>query len=250
MLSSPRPAGSPWGVVALVLAALSCSGLPSASAQNCEIATLETLPDIVAPCCEQMPGGSCRGGFPAICPQICAVGLVAFWNDCDATIQIFPDDQFAAAHGFLISGVQGIVQSCRQVNTLVQRGHAAGCSASVGDVQTRVATIQDTCCTENGANICTAGGGPRSCDAACALAFIPYFAQCIEQTTASGGAGHSSTEDVRVFTLLFSQCTEHLPANETSVLLSLVRDRDAEPSCRIDTDRWALFATLQRLYCS
>ena len=35
---------------------------------------------------------------------------------------------------------------------------------------------------------------------------------------------------------LFSQCTEHLPANETSILLSLVRDRDAEPSCRIDTD--------------
>ena len=82
------------------------------SAQNCPLNSLETLPDVVAPCCEAMPGGSCAEGFPAICPQICAQGLVAFWDDCDGTVGIFPDDYF---EGFLISGVRDIVQSCRQV---------------------------------------------------------------------------------------------------------------------------------------
>ena len=219
----------------VLLAALAASpGLQLARAQNCPISTLETLPDVVAPCCESMPGGTCRDGFPAICPQVCAAGLVTYWNACDVTIAVFPDDQFP---NFLISGVRELIQSCRQVNTLVQRGHAAGCAASVGNVQTRVGMIQDTCCTQNGENACTSGGGPSQCDAACALAFIPYYVQCIEQTTASSGAGvGTSPEDVRVFTTMFSQCTEHLPANETSILLSLVRDRDIEPSCRIDTD--------------
>lgn len=82
------------------------------SAQNCPLNSLETMPDVVAPCCEAMPGGSCAEGFPAVCPQICAQGLVAFWDDCDGTVGIFPDDYF---EGFLISGVRDIVQSCRQV---------------------------------------------------------------------------------------------------------------------------------------
>ena len=42
--------------------------------------------------------------------------------------------------------------------------------------------------------------------------------QALEQTAARHASSFSSPEDVRVFTLLFSQCTEHLPANETSVL--------------------------------
>ena len=87
----------------------------AARAQNCRVTTLETLPDVVAPCCEAMPGsGSCRDGFPTVCPQICATGLVAFWNDCDATIAIFPDDYF---QDFLISDVQEITASCRQVTS-------------------------------------------------------------------------------------------------------------------------------------
>ena len=83
-----------------------------AAAQNCPLSSLETLPDVVAPCCEAMPGGTCAEGFPSICPQICAEGLVAFWDDCDETVGIFPDDYF---DDFRISGVREIVQSCRQV---------------------------------------------------------------------------------------------------------------------------------------
>ena len=123
-----------------------------------------------------------------------------------------------------------------QVDILVQRGQAAGCSDSVGDLQTKVQTIQDSCCVQNGANVCTDGGGPDRCNAACALAFIPYYVQCVEAPTHGVVLPSASAAgDVRVFSLLFSQCTEHLAANETSILLSLVRDRDEEATCSIDT---------------
>ena len=87
-----------------------------AAAQNCAISDMETLPAVVAPCCEAMPGGTCSGGFPNICSYICAESLVPFWNACDVTTQIMPDDFFANEHGFLISGVRDAVQSCRQVS--------------------------------------------------------------------------------------------------------------------------------------
>ena len=123
-----------------------------------------------------------------------------------------------------------------QVDILVQRGQAAGCPDSVGDLQTKVQTIQDSCCVQNGANVCTDGGGPDRCNAACALAFIPYYVQCVEAPTHGVVLPSASAAgDVRVFSLLFSQCTEHLAANETSILLSLVRDRDEEATCSIDT---------------
>ena len=66
--------------------------------------------------CEVMPSGTCSDGFPNICSYICAESLVPFWNSCDVTTQIMPDDYFADEHGFLISGVRDAVQSCRQVS--------------------------------------------------------------------------------------------------------------------------------------
>ena len=101
--------------------------------------------------------------------------------------------------------------------------------------QSRVQTIQDDCCSQNGVNVCTAGGAPDRCDAACALAFIPYYTECIEQV-AGGSGGQSSAGDMRVFAELSEQCTAHLPAEETAILLSLVREKDENSLCTIDTD--------------
>ena len=101
--------------------------------------------------------------------------------------------------------------------------------------QSRVQTIQDDCCSQNGVNVCTAGGAPDRCDAACALAFIPYYTQCIEQV-AVGSGGQSSAGGMRVFAELSEQCTAHLPAEETAILLSLVHEKDENSLCTIDTD--------------
>eukprot|EP01052_Picozoa_sp_SAG31_P039421 SAG31_NODE_5466_length_2523_cov_1.370875_1_plen_483_part_10 len=89
---------------------------------------------------------------------------------------------------------------------------------------------------QNGANVCATGGAPDRCDASCALAFIPYYTHCIEQAPHAQPGPVSTQGDLQVFSDLFSQCTEHLPANETSILLSIVMDRDDEPTCSIDTD--------------
>eukprot|EP01052_Picozoa_sp_SAG31_P007097 SAG31_NODE_334_length_17513_cov_10.799989_5_plen_1508_part_00 len=121
-----------------------------------------------------------------------------------------------------------------QVDVLLQRGNAAQCSDDVGGTESRVQMIQESCCEQNGANVCVGGGGPSRCDAACTLAFIPYYTHCI-QSRDSHGIVLPATTDVHVFALLYTQCREHLPANETSVLLSLVHDRESEPTCTIDT---------------
>eukprot|EP01050_Picozoa_sp_SAG11_P018612 SAG11_NODE_2843_length_2915_cov_1.455966_4_plen_125_part_00 len=65
---------------------------PIALAQTCPLSTLGTLPGIIQPCCEAMPDGSCSESFPAVCPQTCASGVVAFWDLCESMVRILPDN--------------------------------------------------------------------------------------------------------------------------------------------------------------
>eukprot|EP01052_Picozoa_sp_SAG31_P007096 SAG31_NODE_334_length_17513_cov_10.799989_4_plen_172_part_00 len=111
-MSAPRAMTN--GVYAsALLCALLLGARQSAAQQHCPVTMLETMPDVVAPCCEAMPSGTCADGFPPICPLVCAQGLVNFWEACESMIGIFADDQF---EGFLISGVREMMDSCRQVS--------------------------------------------------------------------------------------------------------------------------------------
>eukprot|EP01050_Picozoa_sp_SAG11_P043202 SAG11_NODE_20318_length_448_cov_0.739255_1_plen_94_part_10 len=76
--------------------------LPSVRSQACRVATLDSLPDVVATCCEAMPDGSCAAGFPITCPLTCASAVVSFWDVCGSMVRVFPNDYY---DGFLISGV-------------------------------------------------------------------------------------------------------------------------------------------------
>ena len=50
------------------VALLALNALKGATAQdNCETATLFSLPQIVAPCCEAMPAGDCSAGTSMVC---------------------------------------------------------------------------------------------------------------------------------------------------------------------------------------
>eukprot|EP01052_Picozoa_sp_SAG31_P039422 SAG31_NODE_5466_length_2523_cov_1.370875_2_plen_166_part_00 len=123
--------------VRLLHAATISTCYSQASAQHCPVASLESLPDLVASCCEDMPSGSCASGFPSVCPAICAASLVSFWNDCDETIVVFPDDYF---EGFTVSGVREMVPSCRQVG---------GCTAPriFQSLDRWISAAQDSICT-------------------------------------------------------------------------------------------------------
>eukprot|EP01050_Picozoa_sp_SAG11_P014079 SAG11_NODE_1699_length_4427_cov_3.213262_1_plen_769_part_00 len=199
-----------------------------ARSQTCRVTTLDTLPDVVAPCCEATAEGSCAGGFPITCPLPCASAVVSFWDVCGSMARILPDDYY---DGFLVSGVEAIVESCRQVHTLSMLGEAAGCAEDVGGLDERIQLISEECCSQGGRNVCV-NGSPESCDSACALAFVPYFVQCIESAE---GPSFVAEGDLSAYDDLSTQCEDFMPANETAMLLTMVGALDMDPLCTIDT---------------
>ena len=194
---------------------------------TCPLTTLITLPEVLAPCCENEPGGTCAGGLPVRCPQTCSADVLEFYDMCTDMMAIIPDDQFP---GLSVARVGAFAESCRQIDLLVERGNQAGCSDRVQGLEARVDLIADECCIQEGVNVCVAGNAPSSCDAACALAFIPYYVECIE----TRGPGPASG-DLRVYAELETQCSDHLLDNETAILMAMVAARDANPECSIDT---------------
>eukprot|EP01050_Picozoa_sp_SAG11_P012170 SAG11_NODE_1337_length_5172_cov_2.438399_1_plen_274_part_00 len=207
-----------------ILLLLAC--LPSATSQSCRITMLDTLPEIVTPCCE---AGDCAAGFPITCPLVCASAVVGFWDVCDSMVQVFPDDYFP---GFLISGVEAMVESCRQVDTLNMLGEAAGCAGDVGGLHERIQLIGEECCTQGGRNVCV-NGSPESCDSACALAFYPYFVECIESAQ---GPSFVASGDLSAYDDLSTECEDFMPPDETAALLPMAGAIDIDPLCTIDTD--------------
>ena len=90
---------------------------------------------------------------------------------CTDMMAIVPDDQFP---GLSVAGIGTLIaESCRQIEVLLERGNQAGCSDRVRGLESRVDLVADECCIQEGVNVCVAGNAPSSCDAACALAFIP-----------------------------------------------------------------------------
>eukprot|EP01052_Picozoa_sp_SAG31_P013875 SAG31_NODE_846_length_11539_cov_70.858392_9_plen_307_part_00 len=173
-------------------------------------------------------GGTCDAGLPARCPQICAGDVLEVYDRCTDLIVRLPDDHFP---GLSMAAVGVFVESCRQIEILLERGQQAGCADRVQGLETRVDLVTDECCIQEGRNICVGGNAPSTCDAACALAFIPYYVECVEKR----GPGPASG-DLRVFSELEDQCSNHLKLNESGVLLAMVTERDDNPECSIDTD--------------
>ena len=144
-------------ILATTLASLP---VPSFSQHACRVDLMVTLPDILAPCCENQEGG-CSDGFPLNCPQTCAEDLVSFWDMCsEMLLSIFPDDHFP---GFSIADVGGFVGGCRQERVMLERGEQAQCGARVGGLEQRVDQVVDACCIQAGKNECAAGGTPDGC---------------------------------------------------------------------------------------
>ena len=52
-------------------------------------------------------------------------------------------------------------------------------STQCGDLDRRVATVNQACCDELGGSYC-AGGVPRGCNSGCARVVLPLFADCID----------------------------------------------------------------------
>eukprot|EP01050_Picozoa_sp_SAG11_P018611 SAG11_NODE_2843_length_2915_cov_1.455966_3_plen_220_part_00 len=128
------------------------------------------------------------------------------------------------------------MESCRQVDVLVQRAEAAACFDTDEELHERIQMIGDECCSQSGENVCINGGSPSSCNAACSLAFTPYYVDCIASAPITGHQViGTSYESLRVYENLDRMCSEQMSPNQTAVLLSMVRDLDMDPACEVDT---------------
>jgi hypothetical protein len=120
--------------------------------------------------------------------------------------------------------------SCRQTLVLYERASSTGSCGSDADpeaLKRRVDAVNTACCEQEGVNTCT-NGAPQSCDAECAVEFLPYWETCLDQRSVIGGEMHQ-------FTLLFTACTDDLPEAESLVLYMDVISQDDSPECRVDT---------------
>eukprot|EP01052_Picozoa_sp_SAG31_P026691 SAG31_NODE_2438_length_5695_cov_2.851501_2_plen_1345_part_00 len=209
-------------MVLLWAVALCCLGHSEAS---CTITDVMRVNDIVASCCEGQPGGNCAAGFPPTCSYGCAVVLVPYWRECSAMVNTLGDETFPT---FVVSQLTDYVQPCQQ--TLALYGHgAASSTCSHQNLEAQVEAINSACCEQNQEYVCR-DGPPDECDAECALAFIPFWMDCIVTDEEL-----HDIANIREFQQLHQICSEHMSDADTAILYSEVVAMADNEACEIDT---------------
>eukprot|EP01052_Picozoa_sp_SAG31_P002560 SAG31_NODE_91_length_26366_cov_6.792211_8_plen_522_part_00 len=194
-----------------------------AAQQQCTIASLSDAESVVATCCEGVDGG-CADSFPATCSHSCAHLVVPYDDMCGEMLDAMGDGMFA----FHVAAFANFTAACRQTLVLYERANGVGGDGCTGDaLQSRVDAMNAACCEQNGVNTCTAGA-PQTCDAECAVEFLTYWEQCLDERAAIGG-------DMHEFTELYTACTDHLPEEEKRALYDDVVSLDESPECLVNT---------------
>ena len=135
-------------------------------ANACGFARLADVQGITAICCESLGDSDCATGFPATCVSACADVLAPFWEECGDFVTTLS----AATFNFDIGQLGVFAGLCVNTRSLVHFANGV-CSTSEAELQTRVEDIQNSCCVQNGVNVCTSGV-PWTCDAQCAVPFM------------------------------------------------------------------------------
>ena len=121
---------------------------------------------ITAVCCESLGDDDCSSGFPTTCGSACADVLVPFNEECGEFIAALS----AASFAFDIPAFGVFAGVCKNTRALTH--FATGvCSNNEAELQARVEDIQNSCCVQEGVNVCT-DGIPWTCDAECAVPFM------------------------------------------------------------------------------
>jgi len=191
----------------------------------CPIDQLDQFTDIGRVCCESSTGAAdCSSGFPATCTHACAQLLEPFWTACGSLAMMLGDiytvDETAIDH--FAKG------QCHQTNVLFEHAAAAGSTCTEEMLAAMTDDVNSACCEQSGAYQCAAGT-PWSCDATCALEFVPFWESCI-----LGSGALSGSHDLASFATLYSTCAA-LPLSEDRLLIRMVNDLVNDPWCRINT---------------
>eukprot|EP01052_Picozoa_sp_SAG31_P007415 SAG31_NODE_354_length_17223_cov_18.708771_1_plen_576_part_00 len=232
-LAPPARTPPPLLLLLLLLLLALLLGPDVAAAQEpggCTIQEFEDAADVVALCCESVPG-LCRDAFPATCSHTCARTLVPYMERCGAMVESMTDEIFPQFH---LSQLPAFTAACEQTMLLYQSAAGAGLCAEADvalsdGLVSRVEEVNEACCEQGGQNVCT-GGEPPVCDAECAATFLPYWHQCLDRDSTLGGGMHP-------FQTLHEACTDRLPHDEVMALYRDVTEMEDSPECTIDTSQ-------------
>eukprot|EP01046_Picozoa_sp_COSAG06_P001318 COSAG06_NODE_42_length_29897_cov_42.547721_23_plen_197_part_00 len=114
---------------------------------------------------------------------------------------------------------------CHHTNVLFAHAAAGGCDAELLPIWTD--DVNAACCQQNGVFECDAGV-PWTCDAECAIEFVPFWETCM----LSSGMGNSA--DLASFASLYDTC-QTLPLAEGMLLMREVNNLINDPWCDINT---------------
>ena len=131
----------------------------------CGFQRLADVHAITSVCCENTGDDDCASGFPTTCESACADLLAPFWEECGDLISGVSASTFA----FDISAFGAFAGVCTHTRSLAHFANGV-CSNNAAELQARVQDIQNSCCVQEGVNVCT-DGIPWTCDAQCAIPF-------------------------------------------------------------------------------
>ena len=135
------------------------------AARACGFSRLADVHGITAVCCESLGDDDCSTGLPTTCPSACADVLAPFWEECGDFISGLAASTFA----FDIPAFGVFAGVCTHTRALSHFANGV-CSNNEAELQARVQDIQNSCCVQEGVNVCT-DGVPWTCDAQCAIPF-------------------------------------------------------------------------------
>jgi hypothetical protein len=155
------------------------------------------------------------------------VASVSYTTDCVRWVACGPligvlGDMWAADEDAMGAFATG---PCHHTNVLFANAAAGGCDAQLLPVWTD--DVNAACCQQNGVFECDAGA-PWSCDAECAIEFVPFWETCM----LSSGMGNSA--DLASFASLYDTC-QTLPPAEGMLLMREVNNLINDPWCDINT---------------
>ena len=190
-------------------------------ANACGFARLSEVHGITATCCEVLGDDDCSAGFPTTCASACADVLVPFWEECGPFIQGLSSATFS----FDIPSFGTFAGVCRNARSLVHFANGV-CSSDATSLQARVEDIQQSCCVQEGQNVCL-DGVPWTCNALCAVPFMTFFSSCIEP-------GVMGVDDLAAYRTLYESCQNLDPAQK-GILVSDLESLVEDETCRVDT---------------
>ena len=190
-----------------------------AGCQSCGFSRLADISEITAICCESLDADDCSAAFPPICASTCADVIVPFWEECGSFVTGLTASTFA----FSIEDFGTFAGNCKNTRALV---HFSDGRCHRDDLQTRVTDIQQSCCVQDGINVCV-DGTPWACNAECAVPFMTFFTECIE-------AGVMNVADLTSYRTLYKSCTA-LDSTEMGVLIGTLDSLVSDPACFVNT---------------